>query len=272
MEELDALHEFGRELEKRIRLQTFPLAVKVLRRENEIPPDAFRPMRDCGYHLATCQGFALSRREGKCVAQTKEDMWCPESVIGLGLAEPPPFFLEGHHRFPQSAESLEAGRVWAREFPRFEPGECAGVLSAPLTETNFIPDVVVIYCDAHQLGTLLLAASNKTGHEVTCTVSSKGACAYSIVAPMKSAGYQVTAPCPGDRRYAMAQRDELIFSLHRGKLLELLTSLRYLDQYAYRLPLRCIMHPEAELPKNYVELGKRIGMRWMKGDELAKYT
>jgi hypothetical protein len=70
----------------------------------------------------------------------------------------------------------------------------------------------------------------------------------------------------------MAQRDELIFSLHRRKMPALLTSLRYLDQYAYRLPLRCIMHPEAELPENYVELGKMIGMRWMKGDELAKYT
>jgi hypothetical protein len=49
MEELDALHEFGRELEKRIRLQTFPLAVKVLRRENEIPAEAFRPMSHSGY-------------------------------------------------------------------------------------------------------------------------------------------------------------------------------------------------------------------------------
>jgi uncharacterized protein (DUF169 family) len=271
MEDLDALHEFGRELERRIRLQTFPLAVKVLRRENEIPAEAFRPMGHSGYHLATCQGLALSRREGTLVAQTKEDMWCPESVIGLGLAEPPRFFLEGHHRFPQSTESLEAGSVWAQAFPRFEPGECVGVLSAPLTEARFIPDVVVIYCDAHQLGTLLLAASSKTGHEVTCTVSSKGACVYSIVAPVKNEGYQVTAPCPGDRRYAMAQRDELIFSLHRRKVPELLTSLRYLDQYAYRLPLRCIMHPEAELPENYVELGKMIGMRWMKGNELAKY-
>jgi len=32
------------------------------------------------------------------------------------------------------------------------------------------------------------------------------------------------------------------------------------------------MHPEAELPKNYVQLGKIIGMSWMEGDELGKYT
>ncbi len=271
MEDLRVLHEFGQELEKKLRLQTFPLAVKVLKREDEIPSGAFRPMRDSGRHLATCQGLALSRREGILVAQTKTDMWCPEGVIGLGLAEPPPFYLEGHHRFPQSVESLEAGSVWARECPRLDFGQYAGILSAPLTEARFLPDVIVVYCDTHQLGTLLLAASSKTGHEVTCTVSSKGACVYSIVPPLKNQGYQVTVPCPGDRRYAMAARDEMIFSLHIGKMPEFLSSLLYLDQHAYRLPLRCIMHPEADLPKNYVELGKMIGMSWMKGDELAKY-
>ena len=47
--------------------------------------------------------------------------------------------------------------------------------------------------------------------------------------------------------------------------------MRYLDKYAYRLPLRSIMKPEADLPANYVELGHKMGMKWMKGDELKKY-
>jgi len=228
-------------------------------------------MRDSGRHLATCQSLALSRREGIHVAQTMQDMWCPEGVLGLGLAGPPPFYLEGRHRFPQSVESLEAGSVWAGECPRLELGECIGLLSAPLTETRFAPDVIIVYCDAHQLGTLLLAASCKTGREVTCTVSSKGACIYSIVPPFKNQGYQVTVPCPGDRRYAMAARDEMIFSLPVDKAPEFLSSLQYLDRHAYRMPLRCIMHPESDLPKNYVELGREIGMTWLRGDELAKY-
>ena len=88
-------HEYGRELEKRMRLQTFPLAVKLLEKESDIPEDAQRPMRDFGYHLATCQSFGISRREGRVIAMTFMDMWCPESVVGYGLAKPPQYFLDG---------------------------------------------------------------------------------------------------------------------------------------------------------------------------------
>ena len=271
MAQFDVFREYGKELEKRIRLQTFPLAVKTLEKESDIPEGAQRPMRDFGHHLATCQGFAMSRREGTLVAMTKEDMWCPESVIGYGLAKPPQYFFDGYHRFPQSTESLEAGSVWANEFPRLKLGKYMGVVSAPLTTVNFEPNVVIMYCDSTQLSTLLLAAASKEGHELTCTVSAKGACVYSVVPSVESGKYQVTVPCPGDIRFAGAQHDEMIFSLPIGKMPELLSSLRYLDEYAYRLPFRYIMKPEAELPENYVVLGRMIGMEWMKGDELAKY-
>ena len=48
---LSVLHEYGQELERRIRLQTFPLAIKLLEREKDIPEEAQRPMKDFGYHL-----------------------------------------------------------------------------------------------------------------------------------------------------------------------------------------------------------------------------
>jgi len=85
----DVCREPAEEIERRLRLKTFPLAVKMLEKEQDIPEGAVRPKRDLGYHLATCQGFAMSRREGTLLAMLKEDMWCSESVIGLGLAEPP---------------------------------------------------------------------------------------------------------------------------------------------------------------------------------------
>ncbi len=271
MAEFDVFHEFGKELEERIRLQTFPLAVKMLEKESDIPEKAQRPMRDFGYRLSSCQGFAISRREGTAVVTMFEDMWCPEAVVGFGLAEAPQYFFDGYHRFPQSVESLEAGSVWAREFPKLKVGQYVGVVSAPLTMTPFEPDVVVMYCDSAQLSMLLLAAANKEGLELTCTVSAKGACVYSVVSPIQNRSSQVTLPCAGNRRFAGAQHDEIIFSVPVEKIEELIASLRYLDEYAYRLPLRCIMQPEAELPENYVVMGKMMGMHWMKGNELAKY-
>ena len=122
MADVEVYREYGEELERRLRLKTFPLALKILERETDVPEGALRPLRDLGYHLSLCQAFQISRREGKLIAMLKEDMWCCEPVIGYGLGEPPEYFLEGHNRFPEDVESLEAGRHFAEEFPRLESG------------------------------------------------------------------------------------------------------------------------------------------------------
>ena len=140
-------NEMGLKLEQQLRLNTHPLAIKMLETPDEIPPDAIRPLKQFGKCLSTCQAFALSRRFGETVAQLFEDMWCPEPVIGFGLAEPPDYFFEGKTRYPVGVKSLEAGANWAREFPRFEVGKYVGVVSAPLTTAGFEPDVAVVYAD-----------------------------------------------------------------------------------------------------------------------------
>ena len=66
-------HKYGEELEKRLRLQTFPLAIKLLEKEGDLPEGAIRPKRDLGRHLALCEGFATSRREGTTIAMLKEE-------------------------------------------------------------------------------------------------------------------------------------------------------------------------------------------------------
>ena len=102
----DIFRRYGHELEKRIRFKTFPLAVKLLESGINIPRGAERPLRDWGYHVPVCQGYTLSRKEGKTVAMFKEDMWCFEPVVGYGWAEPPQYFLEGHNRFPEDVNGV----------------------------------------------------------------------------------------------------------------------------------------------------------------------
>ena len=43
----------------------------MLEKEEDIPEGAFRPKRDKGIHLAQCQAFAMSRRDGITVAMLK---------------------------------------------------------------------------------------------------------------------------------------------------------------------------------------------------------
>ncbi len=253
------LHAYGEELEKRLRLKTFPLAVKLLEKEGDIPEGAIRPMRDLGHHLSLCQCFSMSRRGGAVMAELKEDMWCFEPVVGYGLAEAPEYFLEGHNRFPEDVETLEAGSNYAREFPRLESGKYIGVASALLTTANFEPDAVMIYCDSPQLSLLLLGREYKEGFNLKCSLSSHAACVYAVVPVIQSGECQIAVPCRGDRYRAMAGDDEMIFTVPKGKLEDLLLGLRRVDEYGSRLPRLYAMKPEYELKESYARIGKMLG-------------
>jgi len=261
MMDLYAYHDYGEELERRLRLKTFSLALKLLEKEGDIPEGAQRPMRDFGYHLDLCQSYQLSRREGMAVAILAQDMWCFEPVVGYGLMEPPDFFLEGHNRYPHDVATLEAGSHYAREFPKLEVGKYVGVVSAPLKTTNFEPDVVMIYCDPSQLSLLLLAREWKDGYNLKCALSSHAACVYAVVPAILSGEPQVAIPCRGDHYTAMAGDDEMIFTVPNGKLDDLMAGLRFVEKSGSRLPRGYYLRPEYPLSDSYEKIAQLMGYR-----------
>ena len=261
MTQLNIWNGYGEELERQIRLKTFPLALKLLEKEEDIPKGAQRPLRDFGCHLLLCQGFQLSRREGTAVAMLTQDMWCHEPVIGYRLQEPPDYFFAGHTRYPRDVSTLEAGGLYAHEFPRLEAGRYVGVVSAPLKKANFEPDVVMIYCDGAQLSLLLLGREWKEGYNLKCALSSHAACVYGVVPAISSGECHVGIPCRGDHYGAMAGDDEVIFTVPKGKLDDLIAGLRHLEETGSRLPRGYRFLPEAAQPENYEKIAQTMGLR-----------
>ena len=260
MTKLSDLHNYGEEIDRRVRLQTFPLAVKLLEKESDIPEGAQRPLRDLGYRLATCQGFAKSRREGTTVAMLKEDMLCFEPVVGYGIEKPPQYFLDGYNRYPHDVETLEAGSHYAQEFPRLEYGKYIGVVSAPLTKANFEPDLVMIYCNTEQLSLLLLGRECKDGYHLNCNLSSHAACVYSVVPVMQNGDCCVAVPCRGDRYHAMAKDFELVFTVFKGKLEELLNGFKYVEKDGSKLPRGYDLNPYYPMRESYAKISEMLGM------------
>lgn len=60
-------------LENLLILRTYPIAVKMLEKDEDIPDGAIRPKQERGFHLAQCQAFAMNRRSGETIAMLKED-------------------------------------------------------------------------------------------------------------------------------------------------------------------------------------------------------
>jgi uncharacterized protein (DUF169 family) len=258
---LSDLNGFGEEIERRVQLRTSPIAIMLLKNERDIPAGAIRPKRDLGFHLALCQAFAMSRREKKTVAMLKEDQWCYLPVISFGFAAPPDFFLEGNTFVKFSVGDLKAAGELANALPRLEHGKYVGVVSAPLSTANFDPDMVVIYCNTNQLRCLLSGVKYKDGYLVKPTLDPSGACFQATVPVMQTGECQVTVPCGGDRAHALAQDDEMIFSIPKSRLEDLMFGLRHFDEvgrgYTRFAP---DMRPEYPLSDLYLKAGQMVGI------------
>lgn len=267
---MNVYNEYGRRIEEQIRPSSYPLAVKMLKSMDEIPAEAQRPLRDFGKCMSTCQAFALSRKFGTTVTQLFEDHWCPEPVIGFGLAEPPEVFLKGLTRYPVGVESPEAGVNWAREFPRFKVGEYIGSVSAPLRTAGFEPDVAVIYCDSAQLVRLLLGIAYEDGRDITTVLGGHSACVYAVVPSMLKGECQASVPCRGDRGRAGAQDDEMIFTVPREQIGRLADGLE--KDGTGSTPTRFSMRPEYQLSPSYAEAARAMGMKASDGSPIRGYT
>jgi len=264
MNNLKEMHRQAKELERLLRLQSLPLALKMVKSEDEIPKEAQRPVKDMGFHLSFCQALSLSRRGGLTIAQTIEDMWCFEPVVGFGFVKPPEHFLEGYNRFPSTARTLQAGATWARNMPRFKYGAYCGVLIAPLEKASFEPDIFIIYGAPAKMTQIILSKIWLDGKDIVPTLSSHAACVYYVVPAIQEKKWQISIPCGGDLRRAACEDYNMIFSAPIEILSDLLLGLRAVKKEGLGLPLHLTPSIEYHLPESYIEIGQSIGMDWVK--------
>lgn len=258
---------YAEEIQKQLALQSPPIAVKMLETEQDVPEGAKRPKRDFGVCLAQCQAFAFAERNGMSIAMLKEDMWCPEPVIGYGLEEPPEYFIQGRNRYPDDVETLEAGANWARAFPRFETGKYVGIVSAPLAMAGFEPDLVMIYCNALKLTRLLLGIAYKDGRDITSRLSGHSGCVYAVVPPMETGECYVSAPCMGMRQYGGCQDDKMTFTVPRAKLETLTLGLQ--QPGTGGIPVKIWTPAEYTMGNSYAKLARLMGMKKADGSEIV---
>jgi uncharacterized protein (DUF169 family) len=243
MSTLAEFKKYGEELERSLMLRTSPIAVKMLEKEADIPKEAVRPKRDRKCHLAQCQAFALSRREGTTVAMLKEDNWCPTAVMAYGLVKRP--------------ESVEK---WTHPYECFEHGKYIGIVSAPLKSASFMPDVVILYAKPSQVRGLLLSMKTQDvplvkGHFFPPS------CGWSVVNPMKTGEYWVVIPDPGEYQRALTEEGDLMVSVPQSRMPAMMAGLKQNEHgaFSYR-DHQMFMQTDFPLPDFYKDMFKGWGM------------
>jgi len=227
--QVETMNAYGSDLLNMLVLRTYPIAIKMLKNESEIPQGAVRPKRDLKTHYAACQAFGIVRRRGTTLAMFLEDHWCFEPIIGYGLVEPPKDFLEGSGS-AFFVESKEGAKQRSREIALLPQGKYAGMVLGPLHKANFSPDLTMIYCNASQLRHMLFSYMLKNGRRVTSTLDPIWSCVHSIVPSLLKGTCEVTVPDPGDFERSSAGDDEMIFTVPAGNMKEFMDGVYHYEK------------------------------------------
>ena len=82
--ELEIYQEYGKKIEEYLRPSTFPLAIKLIKKEEEIPIRSRSPKSNLKVKNYLCQNFLMARSYGWTVAVTAEDCACPMARAVFG--------------------------------------------------------------------------------------------------------------------------------------------------------------------------------------------
>jgi uncharacterized protein (DUF169 family) len=145
---------------------------------------------------------------------TLEEQSCPLANAALGWdTDTAPAFMADFLRIMNYARDEESARKRCDDMAKLEPGKYSGVVTSPLTRTRVEPHIILVYGNPAQIMRLVHAAAHWTGERVPAEFGGiAGSCNEGVVRTFATAVPRVALPGNGDRVFATAHDDELIFA------------------------------------------------------------
>ena len=252
------LSQINETMSKYIKHQNYPLAVKMLSNEEEIPQDAKRPLRDYGTPFSLCQALALGRMEGLSIALDKDSQSCPIALAGLGFVRPDAY-LSGQYALAPMNRPLETRIKAAEATPRFEFGKYRYILISPLEGASLDPDAIIFYGSGAQVMRMIQAAVFSSGEALRSRSAGSGGCLLSVVSPILEGECNFTVPGNGERRLGLIADGELAFTMPRNRFEEVVNGLKLSHEGKQTYPISPgYLKSEYRLPPPYIELRKAL--------------
>jgi uncharacterized protein (DUF169 family) len=211
------LEQVNQALNQYLRLNTFPVAVRMCQSAAEIPDGAQLPKRDLGFAVAVCQGLSIARRYGWTMAIGKDDQCCPYGAVTIGFLPAKEGFLNGTYEELASLGRKETAARTQQALSRLEYGKYSYLLAAPLQNAAFEPHLIVVYGNPAQIARLIQSALYQTGGALSWSAAGRIACSGIIARTIVSDECQVVVAGGGERRIALTQDHELTFTMPLSK-------------------------------------------------------
>lgn len=232
MSDLNAFREAGRDLHDRLRLDTYPVAIRYIRDASRIPGGFARPSAN-GQKWSLCQAFTWVRRWGWSVAMTAEDNFCVPATAAHGWEEVPledlieSQLVQGWHRDREAEERrFSFGHYLALAEHREKTREHVGFLCSPLPVTEVVPDSILLYGSGPQITHVIHALSYEFKYPVTSSFDGyTESCVKGGLVPYLTGQAQIVLPGAGDRTFAGIMDHEIGIGLPAALLFYVLEHL-----------------------------------------------
>jgi len=240
------------QLNKYLRLATFPIGVKLL--ENSEDLNAVKYLKKPEHKIALCQIFSYARYYGWTMGCTKEDNLCPLAEISVGFEKSNKLFEEGAFFIGRYNETKEAAKKTSSTMPKLTYGQYSAIVSGALSRIDFKPDLILIWGNSSQIMRLIQGYLWKRGGRISMSTFCDGVCADTISNAMLTGELQVAFPCLGDRRFGLAMDSDLIASIPFDIVEEIIEGMEKTHKAGTRYPIPY----QLSTPEFFMKLKKQL--------------
>ena len=251
-----------RRMEQLLRLKSFPVALKMLEKKEELGSIPF--IRRLEKKVTLCQLITLTRNFDWTVGAERDDFLTPTCPSILGLTEVPDINRDGTFRSIVWVKTREDAQKIEAAIPRLPLGKYQAVVLAPLVYKPFEPDMVLIYANPAQMILLINALQFEKYEVMQFYCVGESSCSDAIARCYLTGKPSLTIPCYGERRYGHAQDEDLVMALQPADVERALRGLENLYRRGVRYP---IPYAGAEqdliraFPESYNSLGQLEAIR-----------
>jgi len=223
--------DLTQELERLLRLRTFPLAIKRIDKKEDI--EKIPGVRMVGEYHTFCQLVGQSRKTGFTMVSIPEDNPICAHVLGLAKA-PKEKWNERVGVWFENREAAEAqyDRISTLPFDGHE-----AIVITPLASEKYESELILIYANPDQMHLLMCAFIYKDYYRWECTFVGETSCSDTIAKAYNTGKPALSIPCYGQRRYGHILDEELEMAIPANILEKSLDGLRWLSSKGFRYPI-----------------------------------
>jgi uncharacterized protein (DUF169 family) len=221
---LEAYRQTGSSLRTELNLETDLVALKFIKKSSQISDGFVRPLRDLGRKMTICMAMAEARRKGTHWAITADDNPCTPASALHGWVTVPMWALvrsQVQNRWQKDALSMVRGSNkryrlggLAAQYPFNRILGHRGVLVAPLSDTSFVPDTVVVYAEPEQMTHIAQSLSFEGKHVPQAVLTGFAeSCFAAGLIPSRSRKPVLVLLGTGDRALGRAKSSEVAMGM-----------------------------------------------------------